>query len=98
MRSFALTGSGDCRPVSLRCHASLPARETPPPMRDGASVSGRGMPLPFILFSRSEERRVGQECVTPFRSRWSPYHEKKKTQVPEQYHVLRRHKHKKRNN
>src|SRR3546814_11699757 len=29
--------------------------------------------------SRSEERRVGKECVSPCRSRWSPYHEKKKT-------------------
>src|SRR3546814_20563068 len=27
---------------------------------------------------RSEERRVGKECVSTFRSRWSPYHEKKK--------------------
>src|SRR3546814_15774568 len=25
-------------------------------------------------FRRSEERRVGKECVSPFRSRWSPYH------------------------
>src|SRR3546814_10836359 len=24
--------------------------------------------------SRSEERRVGKECVSTFRSRWSPYH------------------------
>src|SRR3546814_11707254 len=23
---------------------------------------------------RSEERRVGNECVSTFRSRWSPYH------------------------
>src|SRR3546814_17946854 len=28
---------------------------------------------------RSEERRVGQECVSPCRSRWSPFHSKKKT-------------------
>src|SRR3546814_14305449 len=27
---------------------------------------------------RSEERRVGKECVSPCRSRWSPYHYKKK--------------------
>src|SRR3546814_15509061 len=27
--------------------------------------------------SRSEERRVGQECVSTCRSRWSPYHSKK---------------------
>src|SRR3546814_17763881 len=25
----------------------------------------------------SETRRVGQECVSTFRSRWSPYHSKK---------------------
>src|SRR3546814_2355185 len=27
-------------------------------------------------FYRSEERRVGKECVSPCRSRWSPYHSK----------------------
>src|SRR3546814_14042379 len=27
---------------------------------------------------RSEERRVGKECVSTCRSWWSPYHEKKK--------------------
>src|SRR3546814_12408585 len=27
-----------------------------------------------ILVSRSEERRVGKECVSTCRSRWSPYH------------------------
>src|SRR3546814_11820504 len=27
---------------------------------------------------RSEERRVGKACVSTFRSRWSPYHYKKK--------------------
>ena len=29
-----------------------------------------GLPLLFLLTTRSEERRVGKEC----RSRWSPYH------------------------
>src|SRR3546814_15524651 len=31
---------------------------------------------PAILLSkhRSEERRVGQECVSTCKSRWSPYH------------------------
>src|SRR3546814_17333790 len=28
--------------------------------------------------ARSEERRVGKECVSTCRSRWSPYHSKKK--------------------
>src|SRR3546814_14066077 len=30
------------------------------------------------LTKRSEERRVGKECVSTCRSRWSPYHKKKK--------------------
>src|SRR3546814_18128173 len=29
--------------------------------------------------TRSEERRVGKECVSTCKSRWSPYHKKKKT-------------------
>src|SRR3546814_1159625 len=29
--------------------------------------------LPAVLL-RSEERRVGKECVSTCRSRWSPYH------------------------
>src|SRR3546814_13870932 len=28
----------------------------------------------FKKIGRSEERRVGQECVSTCRSRWSPYH------------------------
>src|SRR3546814_12538895 len=28
----------------------------------------------FTLEERSEERRVGKECVSTCRSRWSPYH------------------------
>src|SRR3546814_17271109 len=30
------------------------------------------------ILARSEERRVGKECVSTCRSRWSPYHSKKK--------------------
>src|SRR3546814_11699519 len=32
---------------------------------------------------RSEERRVGKECVSTCRSRWSPYHLKKKQNYDE---------------
>src|SRR3546814_13927195 len=28
----------------------------------------------FFLIGRSEERRVGKECVSKCRYRWSPYH------------------------
>src|SRR3546814_20238595 len=31
--------------------------------------------------ARSEERRVGKECVSTCRSRWSPYHSNKKTML-----------------
>src|SRR3546814_10921381 len=34
----------------------------------------------ITCFKRSEERRVGKECVSTCRSRWSTYHEKKKTE------------------
>src|SRR3546814_7768166 len=27
-----------------------------------------------LFLNRSEERRVGKECVSPCSSRWSPYH------------------------
>src|SRR3546814_20576880 len=42
---------------------------------------GNVQPLPqqvdankHIIHSRSEARRVGKECVSTCRSRWSPYH------------------------
>src|SRR3546814_16032907 len=31
-----------------------------------------------VEFDRSEERRVGKECVSTCSSRWSPYHSQKK--------------------
>src|SRR3546814_19061855 len=36
---------------------------------------------PAIGVVRSEERRVGKECVSTCRSRWSPYHSKKNKQI-----------------
>src|SRR3546814_11121052 len=37
---------------------------------NGNGLSG----LASIVVARSEERRVGKECVSTCRSRWSPYH------------------------
>src|SRR3546814_3319126 len=37
----------------------------------GAKLSPQGTP---VEWTRSEERRVGKECVSTCRSRWSPYH------------------------
>src|SRR3546814_3980172 len=36
--------------------------------------SGLDIRLPDPGHARSEERRVGKECVSTCRSRWSPYH------------------------
>src|SRR3546814_2861462 len=42
----------------------------------GVHVGAVGVHLPAVLVHdlRSEERRVGKECVSTCRSRWSPYH------------------------
>src|SRR3546814_15318134 len=40
-----------------------------------------GMQVDRRIPARSEERRVGQGCVRTCRSRWSPYHSKKKRQT-----------------
>src|SRR3546814_16828477 len=46
------------------------------------SMLGDVAPLPDMVAAvrkhRSDERRVGKECVRTCRSRWSPYHYKKK--------------------
>src|SRR3546814_12806506 len=42
----------------------------------GRPAIGRGHPV----IIRSEERRVGKECVSTCRSRWSAYHSKKNTE------------------
>src|SRR3546814_17252517 len=53
------------------------------PRREGSIVfEGRELirlPARAIARLRSEERRVGKECVSPCRSRWLRYHNKKKT-------------------
>src|SRR5881409_1086843 len=45
------------------------------------STSGTSSARPVRRPTRSEERRVGKECSLTCRSRWSPYHYKKKTLV-----------------
>src|SRR3546814_3902112 len=53
-----------------RSSQSLPA--APHPVQCGSAAN-----IPVLLahwIVRSEERRVGKECVSTCRSRWSPYH------------------------
>src|SRR3546814_18762848 len=44
----------------------------------GETVTGSFPGTTKLTSIRSDERRVGKECVSTCRSRWSPYHEKKK--------------------
>src|SRR3546814_10034195 len=66
-RCALVTGVQTCAlPISLMDWSHC----IPPRIADGGRIiSGRpGCPW------RSEERRVGKECVSTCRSRWSPYH------------------------
>src|SRR3546814_18258735 len=64
---------------------AIPAPPPPPPLEESipVAVPGQvGAPPPMPPSEpqqtreerRSEERRVGKECVSTCRSRWSPYH------------------------
>src|SRR3546814_19658691 len=52
-------------------------------LKCGGAVAGPGdaAAIDAGLGRRSEARRVGKECVRTVRSRWSPYHYKKKTKA-----------------
>src|SRR3546814_17583740 len=61
------------------------------PPRQHPLVGGKDVLDPLRLVEadlRSEERRVGKECVRTCRSRWSPYHSKKKTETKHTMHTL----------
>src|SRR3546814_20631127 len=46
---------------------------------DGQPLKGRINQVPKFKGLRSDERRVGKECVSQCRSRWSPDHSNKKS-------------------
>src|SRR3546814_10955497 len=52
--------------------------EPPDPIQPGPKTERDWKLLQRRLRGRSEERRVGKECVSTCSSRWSPDHEKKK--------------------
>src|SRR3546814_13515445 len=61
--------------VGLGSGALAPLQATLFARRFGPAFVGRGLGVAM----RSVERRVGKECVSTCRSRWTPYHKKKKT-------------------
>src|SRR3546814_2214963 len=69
-------------PIWSSCGRSRPGRRLQPQedlglFRPWPAREGRSNGCPSLGF-RSAERRVGKECVSTCRSRWSPYHKKKK--------------------
>src|SRR3546814_13069437 len=82
-RCALVTGVQTCAlPISTprrqRCDGSRHGRDSASP---GAARAARGRAACRRRRppdTRSEERRVGKECVSTCRSRWSPYHSKKK--------------------
>src|SRR3546814_3994285 len=77
-RAAAPQAPEEVRPVQAEAlpvpEEALPAREE---VRRAPAAAARLLlravrPRPVHL--RSEERRVGKECVSTCRSRWSPYH------------------------
>src|SRR3546814_13425192 len=66
------------------CHAR---QRSIPFIQKGVAAAQAAQLLPGLdqhrrKTQRSEERRVGKECVSTCRSRWSPYHSKKnKTKI-----------------
>src|SRR3546814_9580271 len=66
--------AGQVLPGCARQHCSVgPSARRVDAERSGLSDGQNGRPSP-VSRSRSEERRVGKECVSTCRSRWSPYH------------------------
>src|SRR3546814_16388140 len=73
--SPTVSEAADCKAYDALI--SLPERTPDAILADERTLSTRSAPngrsRPSFL-ARSEERRVGKECVSTCRSRWSPYH------------------------
>src|SRR3546814_15409892 len=66
-------GLNICRTIIESHHGRLWASPNP----DGGTIFRFTLPCAAPQApstTRSEERRVGKECVSPCRSRWSPFH------------------------
>src|SRR3546814_3120443 len=75
--------SSDLTPVELETEVTRPienAIAALPSIEELVSTISEGRSVTTVEFKlglispRSEERRVGKECVSTCRSRWSPYH------------------------
>src|SRR3546814_7679572 len=74
-RCALVTGVQTCA-LPIWSKYRTPGRHSAPTATDSSSCCRTSkMPVPMVNLSRrSEERRIGKECVSTCRSRWSPYH------------------------
>src|SRR3546814_12028774 len=70
-RDVAQAGNSENEEVLLRACVQETAEVDLADVAAAGEVVGKDAEL---LEQRSEERRVGKECVSTCRSRWSPYH------------------------
>src|SRR3546814_20580481 len=92
-RCALVTGVQTCALPIFALETSMPASTDPAAVAPIATMLKPADPVPTPAAKpdaagrdaetavRSEERRVGKECVSTCRSRWSPYHYKKKKQI-----------------
>ena len=72
---LGVIGLAFMRAPRLITHAVFPAGALVSLLLAATGLWAIGAPASAaVLPARSEERRVGKECVQPCRSRWSPYH------------------------
>src|SRR3546814_11179061 len=78
LRALRAAGGGDRAGHRLETGRQPAPRLLARPPAGGEAPRHHGAQLrPRDAGDRSEERRVGKECVSTCRSRWSPYHYKK---------------------
>src|SRR3546814_17397523 len=70
-KHFGASLGGRIVPFAVEVHAGIIGAQMPATRAVGIHV---GDDVETALGERSEERRVGKECVSTCRSRWSPYH------------------------
>src|SRR3546814_19200618 len=71
--SGKLASMGSGVPYAIAAKMAHPQRPVIAMVGDGAMQMNGNAELLTVKQYRSEERRVGKECVSTCRSRWSPY-------------------------
>ena len=75
-KRFKITGSGKVkRNKAYKSHIlTKKSQKRKRGLRKATTLTSADLKRIKAVLSRSEERRVGKECASMCRSRWSPYH------------------------